>query len=162
MNFPQLQAGKILDIPLIVTEHYPEKLGRIVKEVDISHAKAVFSKTLFSMITPEVQSKILELSQQKPIESVVLFGLEAHICLEQSALDLLAQGYNVHVVANCSVSRSQEDRVLGFQRLRQIGCFITTSENVIFKLLRDKNHPKFNEVRKLVNEVAADTELAKL
>ncbi|XP_063704785.1 isochorismatase domain-containing protein 2 [Culicoides brevitarsis] len=154
-----VQAGKILNVPLIATEHYPEKLGPIVKELDCSHAKGVFSKTLFSMCTPEVQSKMKELGD---LESVVLFGLEAHICLEQTAMDLLKEGFAVHVVADCSVSRSAEDRALALERLRQLGCFVTTSENVIFKLLRDKNHPDFNQVRKLVAHPSEDTGLAKL
>uniref|UniRef100_A0A336MNS6 Isochorismatase domain-containing protein 1 n=1 Tax=Culicoides sonorensis TaxID=179676 RepID=A0A336MNS6_CULSO len=157
-----LQAGKILNVPLIATEHYPEKLGRIVKELDISHAKGVIPKTRFSMMVPEVQAKIKELYKNDDLESVVLFGLEAHICVEQTAMDFLKDGLAVHVVADCSVSRSLEDRSLALERLKQIGCFVTTSENVIFKLMKDKNHPEFNQVRKLVTETSADTGLSKL
>lgn len=67
-----IRAGKEMKIPLIVTEHYPEKLGKIVPQLDISHG-AVFSKTLFSMMTPEVEKKLKENSQ---VDSVVLLGLE--------------------------------------------------------------------------------------
>uniref|UniRef100_A0A336MHZ2 Isochorismatase domain-containing protein 1 n=1 Tax=Culicoides sonorensis TaxID=179676 RepID=A0A336MHZ2_CULSO len=157
-----LQAGKILNVPLIATEHYPEKLGRIVKELDISHAKSVISKTRFSMMLPDVQAKIKEIYKNDDLESVVLFGLEAHICVEQTAMDFLKDGLAVHVVADCSVSRSLEDRALALERLKQIGCFVTTSENVIFKLMKDKNHPEFNQVRKLVTETSAETGLSKL
>ncbi|XP_053698355.1 isochorismatase domain-containing protein 1 [Sabethes cyaneus] len=156
-----VQAGKLLDIPLIVTEHYPEKLGHIVKELDISHAKGVFPKTLFSMMIPEVQTKMTELFGAD-LETVVLFGLESHICLEQTAMDLLKSGLTVHVAADCSVSRTQEDRKLALERLQQIGCFVTTSENVIFKLMKDKKHPAFDKVRHLVREPSADTGLSKL
>ncbi|XP_050087952.1 isochorismatase domain-containing protein 1-like [Anopheles aquasalis] len=157
-----LQAGKMLDVPLIVTEHYPEKLGRIVKELDISHAKGVFPKTLFSMMIPDVQRRIEELYGREGPETVVLFGLESHICLEQTAMDLLSQGYTVHVAADCSVSRTQEDRKLALQRLQQYGCFVSTSENIIFKLMRDKQHPAFDKVRHVVRDPSIDTELAKL
>lgn len=147
---------------MIVTEHYPEKLGKIVKELDVSHAKAIIPKTLFSMVVPELEAKIKEIFPNHPPESVVLFGLEAHICVEQSAIDLLARNFNVHLVADCSMSRSPEDRALAFKRLTQLGCFVTTSESVIFKLMKDKNHPKFDVVRKLVTNVSEDTGLAKL
>lgn len=77
-------------------------------------------------------------------------------------MDLRDLDLDVHVVADCSLSRSTEDRRLAFERMRQIGCFLTTSENVIFKLLRTKDNPCFNDVRKLVSEVSADTGLSKL
>ncbi|XP_039453204.1 isochorismatase domain-containing protein 1 [Culex pipiens pallens] len=157
-----VQAGKMLDIPLMVTEHYPEKLGKIVPELDIAHAKAVFPKTLFSMMIPEVKSKINELYGSGNLETVVLFGLESHICLEQTAMDLLKDGYTVHVAADCSVSRTQEDRKLALERLRQYGCFVSTSENIIFKLMKDKNHPAFDTVRHVVRDASVDTGLAKL
>lgn len=69
----QLNAGKALKIPLIATEQYPEKLGRLVKELDVSHACGVFPKTQFSMALPEIMSKINEMGK---LESIVLFGLE--------------------------------------------------------------------------------------
>lgn len=114
------------------------------------------------MAIPEVKSKINEIYSNNKLESIVLFGIEAHICVEQTAIDLINEGYQVHVVADCSMSRSLEDRTLALTRLKQIGCFVTTSENVIFKLMQDKDHPKFNDVRKLVGETSIDTGLAKL
>lgn len=111
------------------------------------------------MATPEIKTKIAEL-YGKSLESIVLFGLETHICVEQTAMDFRNLGYEVHVVADCSMSRSMEDRVLAFERLKQIGCFVTTSESVIFKLMKDKNHGKFNDLRKLIATVSFDTELS--
>lgn len=77
-------------------------------------------------------------------------------------MDLRELDVDVHVVADCSLSRNADDRRLAFERMRQIGCFLTTSENVIFKLLRTKDNPCFNEVRKFVAQASADTGLAKL
>lgn len=140
-----------MEIPLVVTEHYPEKLGKTVAELDIKNAVGVFSKTKFSMVTPEVESYLK--NNLHEVDSVVLMGLESHICLEQTAMDLLSmERFNVHVVADCVLSRTVEDRAFALKRLENMGCIVSTSENVIFKLLRDKNHPKFNEVRKLVSE----------
>lgn len=134
-----------------MTEQNPSKLGKTIKEFDVNHAVGIFEKSKFSMCIPEVSSVIDKLPNN--IESVVLFGLESHICVEQTAMDLLAsEKYSVHVVADCSLSRTAEDRLLAFERLRSYGCIITTSENVIFKLMKDKNHEKFNDARKLVTE----------
>lgn len=77
-------------------------------------------------------------------------------------MDLRDLNIDVHVVADCSLSRSADDRRFAFDRLQQIGCFLTTSENVIFKLLRSKDNPCFNEVRKLVTKSSVDTGLSKL
>lgn len=153
-----MKAGKILEIPLIATEHYPEKLGKIVSELDVSHAKSIFSKTLFSMMIPEVESALKNL---KDAETVILLGNETHICLEQTAMDLIKLGYSVQVAADCTMSRSLEDRSLALDRMKDMGCIISTSENIIFKLMKNKNHPAFNEVRKLVTEMSADTGLIK-
>ncbi|KAF6203969.1 hypothetical protein GE061_002307 [Apolygus lucorum] len=144
-----LRASKILDIPLVVTEQYPTGLGHTVSELEISHANGVFPKTKFSMMTPEVTVQLDSLCEGNVL-CVVLFGLETHVCIEQTAAELCALGLKVHVVADACTSRSQEDRLLAFQRLQQIGCFITTSESVLFKLLGDKENPKFKEISALV------------
>ncbi|ALC40827.1 CG11333 [Drosophila busckii] len=154
------QAGKVLEVPLIVTEHYPEKLGKTAQELDIAHAKAVMGKTLFSMMTPEVKTNISKIFGEKP-QDVVLYGLESHICVEQTAIDLREQDINVYIVADCCASRLKQDRDLAMERLRQAGCIITTSESIIFDLVRDKNNPQFDAVRKLVSATSLDMELAR-
>ncbi|XP_060655881.1 isochorismatase domain-containing protein 1 [Drosophila nasuta] len=154
------RAGKALDVPLIVTEHYPEKLGKTVADLDVSHAKIVLGKTYFSMMTPQVKSVIKDIFGEKP-QDVVLYGLESHICVEQTAIDLREQDINVYIVADCCCSRLNQDRDLALERLRQAGCVITTSESVIFDLVRDKNNPKFDAIRRLVNTTSVDMELTR-
>ncbi|XP_034109923.1 isochorismatase domain-containing protein 1 [Drosophila albomicans] len=154
------KAGKALDVPLIVTEHYPEKLGKTVADLDVAHAKIVLGKTYFSMMTPQVKSVIKDIFGEKP-EDVVLYGLESHICVEQTAIDLREQDINVYIVADCCCSRLNQDRDLALERLRQAGCVITTSESVIFDLVRDKNNPKFDAIRRLVNTTSVDMELTR-
>lgn len=68
---------------------------------------------------------------------------------------------NVFLVADCLISRLNQDRDLAIERLRNAGCVVTTSESVIFDLMGDKNHPKFDVVRKIVNTPSADMQLAK-
>ncbi|KAG8228453.1 hypothetical protein J437_LFUL009104 [Ladona fulva] len=153
-----VETSRILGIPLVVTEQYPKALGHTVNELNIGHAE-VFSKTKFSMMIPEVIDS-MQRHCNGEAKCVVLFGLEAHICIEQTAIDLRSSGYQVHVVADATVSRSQEDRLLAFERLKQIGCFITTTESVLFKFMMDKNHPKFNEIRPLVKSTTPFTGLS--
>ncbi|XP_037071703.1 isochorismatase domain-containing protein 1-like, partial [Pollicipes pollicipes] len=105
-----ITAGRILGVPLLVTEQYPKGLGKTVPELDVQHAAVVAEKTKFSMVVPEVDA-VLE--QLKPRVAVIM-GLEAHVCVEQTAADLLARGHVVHVVADAVSSRSQEDRLLAF------------------------------------------------
>ncbi|XP_031621622.1 isochorismatase domain-containing protein 1-like isoform X2 [Contarinia nasturtii] len=155
-----LSCGAQLNIDLIVSEQNPVKLGKTAPELCISHAIGVYPKFEFSMMKdPTLHKSITNLNN---VESIILFGLETHICIEQTAIDLLYNDYDVHIVADCTTSRSAEDRYLAFQRLRQIGCFVTTSENVIFKLLGGKNHPKFSEIRSLVRDKSVESGLADL
>ncbi|XP_017468682.1 PREDICTED: isochorismatase domain-containing protein 1, partial [Rhagoletis zephyria] len=154
------KAGKEFGIPLIVTEQYPEKLGNTVCDLDISHAEAVITKTQFSMLVPELENKIKAICGEKPCD-VVLYGLETHVCVEQTAIDFLNNGINVYIVADCCTSRLNQDRDLALNRLRDAGCVITTSESIIFNLLRDKNNPKFDTIRKLVNPPSVDMQLSK-
>ncbi|KAK9503492.1 hypothetical protein O3M35_010037 [Rhynocoris fuscipes] len=156
-----LQASKVLDIPLVVTEQYPKGLGSTVPELDISHAKAVFPKTKFSMVNPDFSKKLDSLCEGN-VQCIVLFGLEAHVCVEQSASELCALGLQVHIVADATTSRTQEDRLLAFQRLQQIGCFITTTESVLFKLLGDKENPHFKTISSLIRKPISPTGLAKI
>lgn len=71
-----MQAGKDLQVPLLVTEQYPERLGNTVQELDVKHAAAVYPKAFFSMYTPDIQKKIGEIYAANKLESVVLFGIE--------------------------------------------------------------------------------------
>jgi len=146
-----LTAAKCLDVPVIATEQYPKGLGHIVPELAVDHAK-VFEKTYFSMATPEVRDYLKEVRPN--LKSVILFGLEAHVCVQQTALDFLDLGYDVHVIADSTSSRSMSDRMIAFERIRQSGGFITTSESALFMLLQDAKHPKFREVQKLIIEPA--------
>jgi isochorismate hydrolase len=92
-------------------------------------------------------------------KSIVLCGIEAHVCVQGTCLELLNQGYDVHVVADAVASRNQVDRMFAFDRMKRAGAFITTSESVILGLVGDSKHPKFREVQRLILESAPDTGL---
>jgi nicotinamidase-related amidase len=106
-------------------------------------------------------SKLQE-EQGGPTKSVILCGIEAHACIYHTAMDLLEKGdVDVHVVADCCSSRSETDRMITLQKLRDMGAFLTTCETVILGLAADAKHPKFRDLQKLVMESGPDTGLFK-
>ncbi|XP_023167480.2 isochorismatase domain-containing protein 1 isoform X1 [Drosophila hydei] len=153
-----IEAGKLLNVPLVVTEQYPERLGSTVHELDVKHACGIVPKTRFSMIVPEVTNIMNDIFSDKP-ETAVLFGIETHVCIEQTAFDLINNSINVWLVADCCASRLNQDRDLALARLRGIGCIIASTESVIFNLLSDKNHKSFKQIAPLLKKVSADVKL---
>uniref|UniRef100_A0A8C5MKF1 Isochorismatase domain containing 2 n=1 Tax=Leptobrachium leishanense TaxID=445787 RepID=A0A8C5MKF1_9ANUR len=137
-----LQAAKILEVPIIITEQYPKGLGPTVPELGADGLKK-YSKTCFNMLTSEVEEELRSISDRK---SVILCGIETQACIMSTTLDLLDKGFDVHVVADACSSRSQVDRFVALSRMKQSGAFLTTSEGVILQLLQDAAHPKFREV----------------
>ncbi|CAK1548977.1 unnamed protein product [Leptosia nina] len=149
-----VEAAKHFKIPVYVSEQYPQGLGHTTKDINVDDAALVYEKTKFSMFTPELEER---LKKDVPgLNSIVLFGIEAHVCIEQTVIDLLSQDLTVHILADGVSSRSLMDRNLALQRLQSIGCFVGTSENVLFKLMRDKNHPAFKAISKLNTTPTSD------
>ncbi|KAK9302135.1 hypothetical protein QLX08_005746 [Tetragonisca angustula] len=157
-----MNALKLLNVPIIVSEQNPKALGKTIPELDISGVKGPFEKTQFSMCTPEINKELSTICSGERPDSVILIGLEAHVCIENTAIDLRQSGYEVHTVADCCTSRTLEDRLLALERMREIGCHIATSENVIFKLLADAKHKEFKNIQKLVKMPTQYTNLVTL
>ncbi|CAL8405731.1 unnamed protein product [Arctogadus glacialis] len=151
-----IHGAHLLGSPLIVSEQYPKGLGSTVPELDISAARLVYPKTKFSMILPEVEKVLAAFPE---IRSVVLFGVETHVCIQQTALDLIGRGYEVHVVADSTSSRSMVDRMFALKRMAQLGVIITTSESVLLQLVADKEHPKFKAIQSIIKTSAPDSGL---
>ncbi|XP_067587740.1 isochorismatase domain-containing protein 1 isoform X2 [Pseudorca crassidens] len=151
-----LQGARILGIPVIVTEQYPKGLGSTVQEIDLTGVKLVLPKTKFSMVLPEVEAALAEIPG---VRSVVLFGVETHVCIQQTALELVGRGIEVHIVADATSSRSMMDRMFALERLSRTGIIVTTSEAVLLQLVADKDHPKFKEIQNLIKASAPESGL---
>ncbi|XP_002128918.2 isochorismatase domain-containing protein 1-like [Ciona intestinalis] len=150
-----VKAAQILNIPLVVTEQYPKGLGNTVKELNISDPNVLAAKTKFSMLTTEVETYL----RSNQFKSVLLFGVEAHVCVQQTAIDLISRGYEVHLVVDATSSRSLSDRQLAYQRLHKLGVFVTSAETILLQLVADKNHEKFKEIQNLVKVLPPDSGL---
>ena len=143
-----VQAAKILDVPVVVSEQYPEKLGHTVPSIDTSGCH-VYSKTKFSMIAPGFPEQYF--SER---DSFVLFGIEAHVCVHQTALDLLEKGKHVILVTDAISSSRELDRSTAISNLTRKGADIMSTESVLFELLRSKDSPEFKEISQIAKNIA--------
>ncbi|VDM65742.1 unnamed protein product [Strongylus vulgaris] len=148
-----IDTAKILQVPIVVTEQYPQRLGSTVKELGLDDSIPRYAKTQFSMCVPEVNPLL------KDKESVILVGIEAHVCILHTAYALLEKGLDVHVVADAVTARTLTDRKFAFKQLERAGAILTTSECAILGLVKDAAHPKFKEVQKLIMTEAPDSGL---
>ncbi|CAO2627237.1 Isochorismatase domain-containing protein 2A [Lemmus lemmus] len=135
-----LKVARLLDVPVLLTEQYPQGLGPTVPELGAQGIRPV-RKTCFSMV-PTLRK---ELDGRPQLRSVLLCGIETQVCILNTALDLLDRGLQVHVVVDACSSRSQVDRLVALARMRQSGAFLSTSEALILQLVRDAAHPQFKE-----------------
>ncbi|KAJ3325883.1 Isochorismatase domain-containing protein 1 [Boothiomyces sp. JEL0866] len=148
-----VRASEILQIPLIVTEHYPKALGSTFPEININSASLVAEKTKFSMWIPKVEDHVKSLNTQ----TVVLFGIESHVCILQTTLDLLRNDIEVYLVLDGISSCNQPEMKVAVERMREAGAFLTTSESILFQLMGDATHKNFKEISGLIKETKSDT-----
>ena len=151
------EFSKLWQIPLIVTEQYPKALGSTCHDIDITHAVIKEPKTKFSMVLPTIESFL----NSKGITNVVLFGIEAQVCITQTVLDLIGMNINVHVLADGISSINSGERQIALNRLSSI-CDITTSETIIFQIVKDASHQRFKDVSQLVKKFKTETANNKL
>ncbi|MEQ3554276.1 isochorismatase family protein [Pseudonocardia nematodicida] len=135
------EAATLLDVPVIATEQVPDKLGPTVEPLR-GYPHLVAPKSRFAAddaaLVPPGRTE------------VVLAGAEAHVCVLQTALRLVADGHRVLLAADAAGSRFPEDRTAALERARGAGVEVVTSEMVLFEWLRDAAHPRFREVQKLL------------
>lgn len=140
-----VRAAKALEIPVVVTEHCPEKIGSTIEEVRRVLPDDPVVKTTFSgWGSPSFRARVSERSQ------VLLAGIEAHVCVYQTCRDLLRERFTVHVVADAVSSRHALAKDTALQRMRRDGAVITTTEMALFELLGGADHPAFRTILDLV------------
>src|SRR5882757_8032779 len=144
-----LEGAKILDIPVIVTEQYPKGLGRTAEEIlvtlDADHAP--LEKTAFSSCGA---AGFFASLKELDIKQVLLGGIEAHICVNQTAHDLLDAGFQVHLLTDCISARFEVNKKAGLDKMLQSGAVPSSVEMALFELMRDAKHEHFKEIQKLV------------
>jgi nicotinamidase-related amidase len=142
------RGAALLAVPTLVSEQYPQGLGRTVAPVlEAAPGAAVFAKTSFSC---GADGAIVSALRRLDRGSVVLAGVEAHVCVLQTALDLLARGWRVHVVADAVGTRDPRNLAVGRQRAARAGATITSVESVLFEWLGRSDVPEFRSVQALL------------
>ncbi len=142
------KAAKILGVPVIASEQYPNGLGSTILEVrEYLNTENILEKTSFSALaTDTIKAKLESLNRKK----VVLTGIETHICVYQTARALLDAGFEVYVVKNACSSRSSKDYRTALELMRDYGAKLTCVETVLFELLGSSKHPNFKEIQALI------------
>jgi nicotinamidase-related amidase len=137
-----IEAARILGVPRIVSEQYPKGLGHSVPELGLD-GEPVIEKTVFSAVRADGFSL-------NGRDQVVVCGIESHVCVSQTAHDLLQRGIEVHIPADAVGSRNERDYRWGLERLDRAGAVVTTVESVLFEMLGRAGTPEFKQVQALI------------
>lgn len=143
-----IRGFRTLGLPIIVTEQYPKGLGPTCEELRLLLPDDLepIEKTAFSSCGAEVD-RIL---RERGVSQVVLCGLEAHICVSQTAHDLIERGVQVHLLHDAVCSRFQHDKLAGLAKMQIAGAVPSSTEMALFELVRDSRSPHFKDIQALI------------
>ncbi|WP_439184385.1 hydrolase [Carboxylicivirga taeanensis] len=143
-----IQGLKALNIPVLVTEQYKKGLGETVAGIkELVQNEPHFEKMAFSCCDEPTFMEALETSTKR---TVILAGMEAHICMLQTAIDLKERGFTPVIVEDCVSSRTPDNKRIGIERLKKEGVIITSYESILFELCRVAGSDAFKTISKLV------------
>lgn len=144
-----IKGAQALSLPIIWLEQNPEKLGPTVNNlaVILDNQQPITKFTFDGCLEP----KFIEVVQAANVDSWLMCGIEAHICVSQTALNLKALGFNIQLVCDCISSRSLENKTLAITKLLNNGVDITGLEMCLFELVKDSRSHDFKEILSLIN-----------
>jgi nicotinamidase-related amidase len=144
-----VQGARLLGLPILVTEQYPKGLGHTAPEIAsvLPESLEIIEKTTFSSCGAEQFQSQLERSAAK---QVIVCGIEAHICVNQTVHDLLAKGFQVHLLTDCTGSRNLNDRKAATRKMQTSGAIPCSVEMALFELMRDAKHEQFKAIQELI------------
>jgi nicotinamidase-related amidase len=145
-----VRACTILDVPVLLTEQYPKGLGRTIDSIgELLPGKVPVEKLSFSCCgTSEFMKQLRSFNRN----DILVAGIEAHVCVYQTAVDLVEFGYNVHLVTDAVSSRAEENRLLAIRCIEKAGASLTSTEMALFELLRLADGERFKAISKIVKE----------
>jgi nicotinamidase-related amidase len=143
-----IQGLRILNVPLLVTQQYTKGLGPTIAPIaEALGAYEPIEKMTFSAVAcSDCEAQLLASGRH----NVIICGIEAHVCVLQTVLDLRQTGQSVFVVEDAISSRSANDKAVAMQRMREAGAVVTTTESVLFQLLHSAEAPSFKAISALV------------
>ena len=137
-----VEGARILGLPILVTEQYPKGLGATVSEVGLA-GEPIVEKTVFSACRAEG----FDLGTR---DQVVLCGIETHVCVNQTAHDLLDDGIQVHVAADAVASRQPSNKQIGLHKMEQSGAILSSVETALLELCGEAGTPEFKAVQQVI------------
>lgn len=137
-----------LNMPVIVTEQYPKGLGKTVPEIIENLNKyEPIEKVTFSCCK---ENKFINKLKEVNKKNIIICGMETHVCVQQTSLELVELGFRVYVIGDATCSRRKESWKFSLHRIRASGAVVTTAESVIFELLESSNQPEFKDILSIV------------
>ncbi len=143
-----IKAAKILDIPILWCQQAPDALGPTVPEIaELLTDNEPINKASFSCCGDEkFISKLSSINRSQ----VLLTGIETHVCIYQTAVNLKEKGFAVNVIADAVSSRTLDNKQIALSKMQTMGVNISTTEMALFELLKTADHPHFKQIAKLV------------
>jgi nicotinamidase-related amidase len=142
-----VEGVKLFGVPVVTTEQYPQGIGHTVPELAAACDGTVVEKVSFGCCG---EPNFLAALKQTGRSQVIVTGMETHVCVYQTVLGLLEDGYHVHLVRDAVCSRNKLDYLSGVASAVQAGAVATTAETVLFQMLKESTHDQFRSVSKLI------------
>jgi len=144
-----ITAANILGLPVMVSEQYPKGLGATVSNISeqfVENTK-IIEKSAFSVLKEE---NALETIKSFGKKQIILFGIETHICVLQTAIELVENGFEVYLIKNASKSRQEAEHLAGIDVMKSNGVNVVTLEIALFELLETSKNPSFKQIQALI------------
>jgi len=143
-----VQGARVLGVPILWAEQNPAALGPTISELSelLDEEQPVSKMTFSCMGAPEFAAALQACGRQQ----VLLTGIEAHICVYNTAADLLSAGYEVHVVEDAMGSRVAANKAVGVRRMCMEGAFLSSTEMCLFEMMKSAEHPRFRDIQAIV------------
>lgn len=143
------EGAKILGVPTVASEQYPEKLGPTIEPIAGLLSGSAASKLRFSCADCQ---GLFAPPEDSGRHRVLLCGIETHVCVQQSAYDLMAAGFQVYLAADATGTRHAVDYELALRRMESAGVIVTTTEAALFEWCREAGTPQFKQISQLAKE----------
>ena len=143
-----IKAAQALDIPVLYSEHVPEKIGTTVESIRrlLPTQKPIVKKSFGCWGEPNFSKALAALYRKQ----VIITGIETHVCVYQTVAQLLDSSYKVQVVADAVSSRAASNKDIGLKKMQSLGAAVTSTEMIIFELLKTAEHSQFKNILDLV------------
>jgi nicotinamidase-related amidase len=145
------EGAKIVGVPVFATEQYPKGLGSTVSEL----AELLPDKLEKLSFSCGVLTEVTGFFKSRSVKKILLAGIETHVCVLQTAMDLMEKGFDVFLAVDATGSRQDEDREWALRRLETAGVILTTAETALFEWAERAGTPEFKEISRLVVEAQA-------